>query len=249
LLSSSIDQTVRLWDVESGTELQKFDLHDNPARSAKFTLDGRQILFGDGKQAVLWNPEGNREIWRSSIEKSHVVTVGISPDGRLAVTGMGRGKIVLWNVQSGHKEGTLLGHSGIPEVQFSPDGRHIISSSPDDRTLRVWSVKELRETHRVETKHQSLVTLVISPDGRHALTAGHWIRDETDSYWTGDGDLHVWQLPKSVWPELQPVDKPDALTKNSEASEVKTDSGEESKDLQSEEKTNKDGQDEQDGSR
>ena len=118
---------------------------------------------------------------------------------------------MLWDVQTGREQGAFHHgqRAGIPEVRFTPDGRHIISSLPDDRTLRIWSVKDLRETHRVETTHQSLRSLAVSPDGRHALTAGHWIRDGSDSHWIGDGnyDIHVWQLPESVWPELSPLEK------------------------------------------
>ncbi len=50
--------TVRLWDVESGRELRKFEGHQSHVGEVRFTPDGRQILSGGSDQTMrFWDLE------------------------------------------------------------------------------------------------------------------------------------------------------------------------------------------------
>jgi predicted NACHT family NTPase len=55
LLSGSHDQTLRLWDAESGQEIRAFAGHQGRVWSVAFSPDGRRLLSGsdDGHAAPL----------------------------------------------------------------------------------------------------------------------------------------------------------------------------------------------------
>ena len=55
-MSSSEDDTVRLWDVETGEELRKMVTHTQDFRSIAFSPDGKTLAGATGDNAVyLWD--------------------------------------------------------------------------------------------------------------------------------------------------------------------------------------------------
>ena len=55
LASGSSDRTVRLWEVDSGQELRRFQGHIDYVRSVAFSPDGRRLASGSSDRTVrLW---------------------------------------------------------------------------------------------------------------------------------------------------------------------------------------------------
>ncbi len=55
--------------------------------------------------------------------------------------------IKLWDVATGEFIQTLQGHlEGISDIAWSSDGEHLASAS-DDKTIRIWSLEEVRRSN------------------------------------------------------------------------------------------------------
>lgn len=102
----------------------------------------------------------------------NVLSVAVSPDGRLALSGGRDATVKLWEMSSGREIRTLVGHfAAVNGVAFSPDGKFVLSGS-SDATLRLWD-PATGDTVRVFRGSRSSVSAVaVSPDGRQALSAG-----------------------------------------------------------------------------
>jgi len=75
----------------------------------------------------------------------------------------------LWEVESGQPR-LLDGHAVAKmPAAFSPDGRHIVSSSRDS-TLRLWEV-ESRQSRRLGGHTQAVEAVAFFPDGRHIVSS------------------------------------------------------------------------------
>jgi WD40 repeat protein len=110
-----------------------------------------------------------------------------SPDGmRLASAGGGRegGKLFVWEVQSGERVRTLVGHPGAASaVAWSPSGELLISGGSDGK-LRWWEVHSAACV-RVQEGHQGMVqALKVSPDGSRLASCGD------------DGAIVLWDLQR-----------------------------------------------------
>ena len=78
LASGSIDKTIRLWDVGTGTQIRALKGHTKPVRSVSFSPDGKILTSGSSDKTIrLWdvgtgehirNTEHSKGIrWRSIV--------------------------------------------------------------------------------------------------------------------------------------------------------------------------------------
>ena len=91
----------------------------------------------------------------------------------------------------GPMQRVLEGHKGwVCAVALSADGRHAVSGSLDDNTLRVWDV-EGNQPPRILEGHTELITAVaLSADGKRAVSGSK------------DGTLRVWDLEGNQPPRI-----------------------------------------------
>jgi WD40 repeat protein len=97
VLTASADGTARLWDAQSGKELQRLP-HGSVVLAASFSPDGRTVLTASAdKTARLWDAQSGKELQRLH----HGVAVwaaSFSPDGRSVVTASLDTTARLWGV-------------------------------------------------------------------------------------------------------------------------------------------------------
>ena len=171
LVTSSSDQSIRVWDVASARALTALRGHTGIVVFAAFSTDGRMIVTAAGDHtARLWEMPLGRQIAKFIGHKERITGAALSPDGRVLVTGSEDRTARLWDVATAKELKVLHGHQGgVRSANFSPDG-HIILTTSDDRTARLWDVASAKEI-AVFRGHKSLVDwAVFTPDGRNVLT-------------------------------------------------------------------------------
>ncbi|MFO0807852.1 MAG: protein kinase [Gemmataceae bacterium] len=198
---------VKVWEVESGKQVLNPIGHGRLVMSVCYSPDGRYLASGSWDSTVkVWDAATGNEVY-SFAGESRVACVRFSPSGdRLAASYgdyAGSGAIRVWDVATGREAITLRGHAkGVDGIQFSPDGRRIVSGS-QDRSIKVWDVaggKELR-TYRGHTATVNGVS--VSPDGRLLASAG---ADRTIKLWdmTADPEAAALKLPEVRYLHFSP---------------------------------------------
>ncbi len=63
IVSGSDDCTIRIWDVETGSEIRCLRGHTDWVRSVVFSQDGKMVVSGSDDRTVrIWDVETGREI-------------------------------------------------------------------------------------------------------------------------------------------------------------------------------------------
>ena len=196
LVSGSLDKTVRLWDVVSGTRIgQPLYGHNDSVRSVGISGDGQIVVSGsDDKMVRLWDARTGAPMGEPLCgHEKRVKCVAISGDGRTVVSGSLDNTVRLWDAGSGTRIcRSLHGHKKrVKSVSISTDGRTVVSGA-DDKTVRLWDVESGTPLGQPLRGHDNVVLSVsISGDGRTVMSSA------------GDKTVRLWNVESRT-----PVDQP-----------------------------------------
>jgi len=80
------DSTARIWDAETGKELQTLEGHRDGVYLAVFYPDGKKVITGSSDGTVrIWNTETGRELQHLKGHGAGIYTAVFSPDGKIRV--------------------------------------------------------------------------------------------------------------------------------------------------------------------
>ena len=148
LISSSIDETSKIWDIESSRELKTFSRYLSPSLIAldvgsvqAVSRDGRTLLvkgsgggmklwsIGLGKEVQIFSKRAAYKLQNSEIpEKVYPYggTLVFSPDSK-TIAGINKADITFWDVVTGNEVKSIKGvcdkNCEVETFAFSPDGK------------------------------------------------------------------------------------------------------------------------------
>ena len=97
IVSGSWDETVKIWDLQSGEYLATLEGHSNLVTSVAITPDGKRIVLGSSDKTVrIWDFQSGKCL--ATLEgSSSVWSVAITTDGRRIVSGSRDDTIKIWD--------------------------------------------------------------------------------------------------------------------------------------------------------
>jgi WD40 repeat protein len=169
LISSSTDNTVKLWSMPEGRWLTTLPAHPDNVSDLAVTPDGGMLITACGDALRLWSlPEG-RLLALMDEHTDAINAIAITPDGRTLISSGDDKTIRFWSLPEGRLLATLEGlNSPTHFLAVAPNGKRLVSGGKNSR-LRLWSLPERRLLTRLDGNYAACA---IAPDSRAMIAHG-----------------------------------------------------------------------------
>ncbi|VAH54363.1 unnamed protein product [Triticum turgidum subsp. durum] len=198
LLSSSMDKTVRLWDITSSTCLKTFS-HTDYVTCIQFNpVDDNFFISGSLDEKVrIWNVHDRKiEDWNDLHEM--VTAACYSPDGQVAMVGSHKGSCHLFDTTEKKLQYNSQidlrirkkksGQKKITGFQFAPGSSLEVLITSADSRIRVVNGDELVHKFKGFRNTSSQISASVAPNGKYVVCASE------------DSHVYVWRHDNSSHP-------------------------------------------------
>jgi WD40 repeat protein len=146
LASGSLDQTIRLWNLQTHQSSQQLPSkqllgHRAPVLSVSLSPDRQLLASGSEDHTVMvWDLYSGDRLYTLIDHTAPVESVVITGDSQMLVSGSWDHTLKIWRLRNGRLLHTLIGHSGpVNAVAVGKNGQIVVSGS-DDGTVKLWNM-------------------------------------------------------------------------------------------------------------
>ena len=200
---------IRLWDMETKTQLPPLIGHTHGVQSVAFSPDGKTLASGAFDSTIrLWDVATKTQITSFPYENS-VTHVAFSPDGKTLVSSAFNNKVAFWDVEKKAFKDQFYVRALDPlrYVSFTLDGEKIVTALQGgdiDLWEIDWDVSTYKRIARFQGNSGAQLLgagVTFSPDGTTLSTSfGDGYERE------GDGTIVLWNLSPYVTPVVHIAD-------------------------------------------
>ncbi|MEX2187870.1 MAG: WD40 repeat domain-containing protein [Pirellulales bacterium] len=199
LVASAQDGAARLWDCETGKELQRFYNGQGGYVWCCTPLPGgEQVLTcGSDSRVMRWDVRTGKAL-KTYVHSSDVFRLAVAPGGERFASTDNDNRTILWNMASGDKVRSFRGHTdSVYGVAIDADGRFLVTCG-DDRSVRIWDLADGQSRHKLTTHTDSVYTAAFAPQGVRFATCSD---DHSVRVWDAESGNEVWHvaLPDTVY--------------------------------------------------
>jgi WD40 repeat protein len=157
ILSGSGDETMKLWDAESGSLLRTFHC-ESVVDDVAFVPDGRRVMsYDDVGGVVVWDRITGKKLQTIATERGQGKDLFVLSDGRTIVFGHGEDTVEVWDIDTHKRLKRFTNRCNIKHSWMSlsllSDEKRILTTCRDG-TVKLWDLEsgKIHWTSRLSDK-------------------------------------------------------------------------------------------------
>jgi len=181
LFSASKDQTVKVWDLCRGEEVQSLEGHPNNVVCVKYSEQQRVVYTVSSAFIKVWDLRMNPSSCIKTLSSSGLTT---------------NGPVVLNNGSTSSRSLAMPpGETQINDICLTPSGYGLFSAAADK--VRIWDLRKFHSIGKLSGGHQAAIM---------CLATGPTFNQETNHVITGSKDhyIKVFEVPEGKGGVIQP---------------------------------------------
>jgi WD40 repeat protein len=179
---SAMSRTLQNPTVDRNNFFLKFSLpqamlvprHSGAVSAVRWARDAEVLVSsGEDGHLLVWDADGARPPRALYGRADGLTCFALSPDGATIAAGYRDGRLLLIGTQDGAERARLEGHPVlVASVEFSPDGRRLVSVDESAGGIRVWDIESGRRLLEIQPEGVNAASFryaAFSPDGASIL--------------------------------------------------------------------------------
>ena len=178
-IAFTADNAVRVWDLESRTELYAMEGHTKIVRSLSFAPKDPDRLYSGGHDRCIraWDLTTGKEIGKLEGHNNFVLRVQTTPDGKYLVSSSSDTTVRIWNLDSLTPLSVMNGHTGYSKgLHVSQCGQYVLSGGLDKQVI-VWDMKTKKRLAVLLDENIKFNCVRIRSDLKKIYAAGEGVHD------------------------------------------------------------------------
>jgi WD40 repeat protein len=180
VVTGSRDETLRVWDPETGLEVRRFVGLLDGVNALAFAPGGKRFASAGSDGTIrLWDPESATERARIDAKAGAALSVSLGADEKLVLAGYHDGAARVLRVADGAVVAKLDGGGPVRAVVLGPKAQWAAIAGTDE-TVRIFAVPSGKLLRKLEGHGGPVGALVLSADGASLASAS---ADQTVRVW------------------------------------------------------------------
>ena len=183
VISGSEDQTIKIWDLQTGRLNQTISEHTATVRSVQVSSDGSLLISGGSDGAIkFWRLPTGQHFRTLQAHDATIWAISLHPDNQQFATASADHALKIWDLETGDLIHTLNGHPDwVFSAAYSPDGS-ILASAGREGVIKLWDVATGEEIQSLSGHNGAVRSVVFDSQGQMLASAG-W-----------DGAIKLWDV-------------------------------------------------------
>ncbi len=159
------DNTIRIWDVQTGRSLVVLSGHQSLIQSVAFNSSGDRLASGSLDKTIrVWSVERGQALRIISTEATN--SLSYSPDDKTIASAISQ-QILFWDANTGAQIRSISHNQYSSEIAFTPDWEQVaINGSP----VEIWNIPTGQKIRTLQKTNSNTSKIAFSTDG--LLVAG-----------------------------------------------------------------------------
>lgn len=184
------DHTIRVWDLETGTQIRVIHGHEQNVNAVALAPDGTRILSASKDSSiVVWDFATGAKVSTLLGHEGSVTCLKVLSDGEHAISGSEDGTANLWDIATGRIIRTFAGHSNhVTALTLTTDEAHLVTASAD-KTIKIWNLGNGQPERTLRGHTETIWSVALLPGGTRLVSSAGFIYGKLS-----DTTLKVWDL-------------------------------------------------------
>jgi len=182
VVTSSFDETAKLWDVVSGKLLLDMKGFRQLLTSASFSPDGSKIFItammmeADSMFAKVIETKSGKELMSFNISDTVAIYSKFSQEGKKLIASLSDSSVKIWSTETGKILSSIMNvEQPVKSADLSIDGKKIVAVYFEDSIATIWDATTGQRLAGIRSKTAEIKSATFSPDGKNILALSNSI--------------------------------------------------------------------------
>ncbi|KAK1443108.1 wd40 repeat protein [Babesia gibsoni] len=174
LLSASVDETVRVFDLDRLQELYVQEGHSHPVHALAVNGDGNLTASGDMHGVMLiMDLRTGRHVFQNPMHNGKITAIEFHPlNSHIMATAGEDNSVKIFDLRKVRTVTSLLGHHKlVSDLQFEPTYGRFLATSSFDTHIKVWDTSEYKCRKVLPNNDSKVMSVNIAADSSAIITA------------------------------------------------------------------------------